>query len=286
VKEMSGALRRRSGKDTQRQRRTSPIPSPRVSGERGASLNIRAAMTSAWFPLAPRPAKAPVRLICFPFAGGGASVFRGWERDLPPNVDVFAAQYPGHETRIAEAPFRQLAPLLADLDAALRPLLDRPFAFFGHSMGAVVAFELARRLRREGRAQPTQLFVSARRAPHLPPSRPNVHDQSDDELIAELQRISAFPAEVLEHAELMQLLLPILRADFELVETHRHADEEPLAIPITAFAGRRDAVVRVDQMEAWREHTNGAFALHEIDGDHLFVRGERAAVLRVLGREL
>lgn len=243
-------------------------------------------MTSAWFPLAPQRANARIRLFCFPFAGGGASVFRGWERDLPPDVDVFATQYPGHETRIAEAPFRRLAPLLDSLDGAIRPLLDRPFAFFGHSMGAVVAFELTRRLRREGRTQPEHLFVSARRAPHLPPSRPSVHDKSDDELIAELQRISAFPAEVLEHAELMQLLMPILRADFEVVETHQHVEEAPLAIPITAFAGRHDAVVSVEQMEPWRKHTNGAFALHEIDGDHLFVRGERAALLRVIAREL
>ena len=257
--------------------------SPR-RGEWGLGNIVR--MTAALFPLAPRPAKAPVRLFCFPFAGGGASVFRGWERDLPPGVDVFAAQYPGHETRIAEAPFHELRALLDSLDEAIAPWLDRPFALFGHSMGALVAFELVRKLRREGRAQPKQLFVSARRAPHLPPSRPDVHDKSDEELIAELQRISAFPAEVLEHPELMQLLLPIVRADFQLVETHQHADEAPLVIPITAFAGRRDAVVRVDQVEAWREHTNGAFALHEIDGDHLFVRGERAAVLRAMAREL
>ncbi|HYH05771.1 MAG TPA: alpha/beta fold hydrolase [Thermoanaerobaculia bacterium] len=243
-------------------------------------------MTSAWFPLAPRTAKAPVRLFCFPFAGGGASVFRGWERDLPPGVDVFAAQYPGHETRLAEAPFRELAPLLESLDGAIAPLLDRPFAFFGHSMGAVVAFELARKLRRENRAQPKHLFVSARRAPHLRPWRPSVHDKPDEELVAELRRIAATDPAVFEHPELMQLLLPIVRADFRLVETHQHVEEAPLAIPITAFAGKSDAVVRVDELAAWREHTSGAFALHEIEGDHLFVRHERAALLSAMGREL
>jgi medium-chain acyl-[acyl-carrier-protein] hydrolase len=243
-------------------------------------------MTSAWFPLATRSVEGAVRLFCFPFAGGGASTFRGWERDLPPGVDVFAAQYPGHETRLAEAPFRRLAPLLEALDDAMRPLLDRPFALFGHSMGALIAFELARKLRREGRTQPKHPFVSGRRAPHVAASRPNVHDRPDEELIAELQHISAIPPEVLQHRELMDLLLPMLRADFEVVETHQHIDEEPLAIPITAFTGRRDAVVSVEQITEWRKHTSGAFALHEIDGDHLFVRGERAALLRVLAREL
>ena len=239
-----------------------------------------------WFPLSVRKPGTRLRMFCFPFAGGGASGFRDWYAELPADVEVLGVQYPGHETRIAEQPLDAMEPLVESLCTAVAPLLDRPFVFFGHSLGALVAFELARRLRRESLPQPARLFVSARLAPDLLDSNERVGRVSDEELIAELRRLDHTDPAVFEYPELLEILFPAIRADFLICDTYRFAGEEPLSCPIAAFAARDDCTVAPAQIEAWRAHTSGAFAMHVLPGGHSFVKHERAALLSAISREL
>jgi medium-chain acyl-[acyl-carrier-protein] hydrolase len=241
--------------------------------------------TSKWvtFP-APNPA-ARLRLFCFPYAGGGASIFRAWGRQLPPTVEVCAVQLPGQGGRLLEPPFTRLTAMVEALAPALRPFTDRPFAFFGHSMGAMIAFELARLLRREGRAMPVRLFVSGRRAPQLP-TEPPTYDWSEAGFISELRRLNGTPQEVLEHEELMRLILPQLRADFEAVQTYRYEPEPPLDIPFSVFGGVEDCGASRQMLEPWAEHTTREFTLQMFPSDHFFLHAAEPIFLRALARKL
>jgi medium-chain acyl-[acyl-carrier-protein] hydrolase len=215
---------------------------------------------------------APMRLFCFPFAGGGASVFRGWRL---PGVEVCAIQLPGRESRLHETPFDRLPALVDALAVATRPWRDRRFAFFGHSLGAIVAFELARALRRRGEPLPHHLVVSGCSAPHLVDAVREVPPMSSlpDRVLRErLRRFGGTPDAVLEHPELMELLLPVLRADLALRDGYACAAEAPLRVPVTAFGGRHDAEVPVADVAAWHVHTSAGFAARTFAGGHFFVR--------------
>lgn len=231
--------------------------------------------------LTPRPA-ARVRLYCFPFAGGGASTYRRWGAELPPEIEVRPVQPPGREGRIGEPAFRSVEPLVEALAGTLPGDLGEgvPFAFFGHSMGALIAYELARLLRRRGRPQPARLLVSAHRAPQQPPREDPIHDLPEEEFRRRLRQLNGTPEEVLDHPELMELLGPLLRADFALNETYVEPPGEPLACPITAFGGDADPDVTVDDLRLWAERTTGPFQLHVYHGDHFFLHHEAGVTLR------
>lgn len=235
----------------------------------------------------PKPSPgAGVRLFCFPYAGGGASVYRRWSETFPPGIEVCPVQLPGRENRLREAPYTNLVPLVRDAAQALGPYLDRPFAFFGHSMGALISFELTRHLRREGLPLPIQLFLAGRHAPHLP-ERDNVtYNLPDAELIEEIKCLQGTPAEVLEHPELMQLILPLLRADFEVCQTHQFEHGPPLDCPVTVFGGLQDKEVPREDLQGWAEHTTGASTLRMLPGDHFFVNSSRQLLCLAIAREL
>lgn len=226
----------------------------------------------------PRPS-ADLQLFCFPFAGGGASVFRKWGAKLPKSVEVCAVQLPGREDRLSESPFQQVEPLVEALAEAVFIDRERPFAFFGHSMGALIAFELCRQLRQlEGR-QPEHLFVSGRRAPHLPDRKPTTYDLPHSEFVHELRRLSGTPHEVLQDPDMMALIMPILRADFTLCETHSYVNDLPLSCSVSAFGGLEDREVEYDEVAGWREVTTGSFSLQMIPGGHFFLLGSGEAPL-------
>lgn len=233
----------------------------------------------------PNPA-ARLRLFCFPYAGGGASIFYPWTRELPAEVEVCPVQLPGREGRMAETPFQRMEALVPAIAEALRPYMDRPFAFFGHSNGAIMSFELARLLRREGRRMPLHLFLSGRPASHVPSRHPKIHHLPQEEFERELRRLQGTPEEILQNREIMELITPLLRADFALAETYEYVPEAPLDVPISAYGGARDADVPVEDVEAWREHAAGPFRMQVFPGDHFFINGDRAMVLRELSREL
>lgn len=230
--------------------------------------------------------QAHLRLFCFPYSGAGASIFYKWPDGLPKTVEVCSVQLPGRETRLSEPLFTRLTPLVEATAKALRPHLDKPFAFFGHSLGALVSYELARYLRRHDGLMPLHLFVSGHSAPHLPKVDPPIHDLPEPEFVAELRRFNGTPDEVLEHVELRELILPILRADFEMYETYAHETDHPLECPISAFGGLQDEEVSRERLEPWREHTNGAFSLRMFPGDHFFLNTSQSLLLQALAREL
>lgn len=238
--------------------------------------------------LTPKPS-ARVRLYCFPFAGGGASTYRRWGAELPIEIEVRPVQPPGREGRIGEPAFRHVEPLVEALAAALPddPGEGLPFAFFGHSMGTLIAYELARLLRRQGCPEPARLLVSAHRAPQQPPREDPIHDLPEPEFRQRLRELNGTPEAVLEHPELMELLGPLLRADFALNETYVQAPGEPLACPITAFGGDADPDVTVDDLRLWAECTTGPFHLHVYPGDHFFLHHDAGLALRrQIAREL
>jgi medium-chain acyl-[acyl-carrier-protein] hydrolase len=227
-----------------------------------------------------------VRLFCFPYAGGGATAFRGWQEHLTPDVEVCAVQLPGRETRIKEAPVAQLSSLLRLLAPALLPHLDRPFAFFGHSLGALLSFELTRRLRREYAVEPLHLFLSGRGAPQIRDDRPMIHALPEPQFREELRALNGTPEGVLEHEELLRLVIPIIRADFAICETYQYTVEPPLNCSISAFGGLQDRDVSIEQLEAWRLQTNASFTLRMFPGDHFFVHQARPSLLDALNQEL
>jgi medium-chain acyl-[acyl-carrier-protein] hydrolase len=230
--------------------------------------------------------QARLRLFCFPYAGGGASIFRAWPEGLPADVEVCPVQLPGRGTRLMEPPFTRLPPLIQALAQALLPLLDKPFAFFGHSLGALVSFELARQLRRQHAVQPVCLFISADRAPQIPNRDPPIHSLPEGEFLVELRRLNGTPREVFEDEELMQIMLPLLRADFAVYETYGYSTEPPLNCPISAFGGLQDLRVSRGDLEAWRDQTSVAFSLRMFPGDHFFLNTTQPSLLAALSEEL
>jgi medium-chain acyl-[acyl-carrier-protein] hydrolase len=238
----------------------------------------------SWIPWHKPNLKSRIRLFCFPFAGAGALIFHAWPDRLPAEVEVCPVQLPGRGTRLKEPPFTRLPPLVEALAQALIPLLDKPFAFFGHSLGALVSFELARRIRRESGLLPVRLFVSACDAPEIPHRGRAIHDLPKAELLTELRRLNGTPSELLDHEELMEIALPLLRADFAIYETYLYSTESPLDCPISAFGGLQDRRVLMSNLEAWRSHTNVSFSLQRLPGDHFFLKD--SPFLPALSREL
>jgi medium-chain acyl-[acyl-carrier-protein] hydrolase len=223
-----------------------------------------------------------LRLFCLPYAGGGASLFRLWATKLPLEVDVCPIFLPGRERRMREAPFTRLQPLVEALAVALQPFMDVPFAFFGHSMGALISFELTRYLRKNQQPEPVQIFASSFRAPQLPDRNPPLHQLSDSGIVDMLTRIGGTPQSILQHAELMKMLIPIMRADFELCETYTYTPEPPLDRPITTFGGAQDMLVSAQELEAWQAQTRGAFSVRLFEGDHFFLHNQQDALLQAL----
>ena len=245
-------------------------------------MNVR----HTWFAV-PRPVAGPsLRLFTFPFAGGGARAFSAWPGHLPPEVELFAAQLPGREGRFKETPHVRLVDLVRDLAVAIGPHLDVPYAFFGHSMGALVAFTLARELRRMGAREPQLLMVSGRRAPQLPDADPPIHALPEEEFLQELRELNGTPEAVLQNEELLQLLLPILRADFAVCETYEYAPEAPLSCPIVAFGGKDDADAPEEDIAAWSHQTTGSFSQRMFPGDHFYLLDRSVELPQEVSRRL
>lgn len=213
-------------------------------------------------------------------------IFRRWVDRMASSVEVCPVQLPGRGNRIRETPFTQMTPLVESLAEGLSTYLDEPFAFFGHSLGALVSFELALKLQRETGKLPLHLFVSGRRAPCIPRQDPITYNLPDEEFVEELRRLNGTPKEVLDHSELMQLMLPVLKADFEISETYKHTGGQLRHCPITAFGGKQDEEVPPHYLEAWREHTTGPFKQRMLPGDHFFLHASEQLLLAALNQEL
>lgn len=230
-----------------------------------------------------RPQPGARRLYCFPCAGAGASMYRPWADALAAyDIEVVGVQPPGREERLAEPPFTDVHPLADALVDALPAWLDRPYAFFGHSLGALVAFEVAKRLPLRGLPPPQALFVSARRAPQLPLSQRPMHAMPRELFIEELRILGGTPRAVLEERELMAMFEPMLRADLEMTETYRPAEAGRVPLPIVALAGADDPRVYVPEVEAWGAATTAGFELHVLGGGHFFIQSRLHEVLEII----
>lgn len=235
----------------------------------------------------PRPCAAPrIRLLCAPYAGGGVSMFRTWPDHLPSDVELLAVQLPGRERRVADPPCTDLAEVVDNVLQDLLPYLDRPLALFGYSMGTRIAYELARTLREWAGIEPVHLFVGACTAPQLPESAPPRWRLPDASFKEALRRLGGTSSDVLENDELMELYLPMIRADFALKEGYVHRPCPPFACPVTAYCGTQDVEAPVATMQAWQPRTNGPFRLRVFQGGHFFLHSRLPDVLADIAQAL
>jgi len=231
----------------------------------------------------PAARQAPrLRLFCFPYAGGSATAYHRFGQALPADVEMVSLQVPGRGFRMREPAICELGALLAAVEAAIAPRLDRPYALFGHSLGALVAFEIARRLRRSGRPAPVHLFASASPAPQATHALRVSTDLAAPEFWAGVHELYGTPAQVLADPELLNLVVPPLKIDVQLIASYRYLTEPPLATPITALIGNRDPMVDRAAAEEWRVETTAGFAVHEVPGPHLYLQDAPAELIGVV----
>ncbi|MET8944908.1 alpha/beta fold hydrolase [Streptomyces sp. NPDC004542] len=228
---------------------------------------------------------ARVRLVCFPHAGGSATFYFPVARALAPAIDVLAVQYPGRQDRRGEPCVDDMGRLADLVTEELRPWTDRPLALFGHSMGALLGFEVARRLERDG-IRPLRFFASGRRAPMRRRSDEDVHRRDDQRLIAELTSLSGTDAQILDDPEVLQLVLPAIRSDYRAVETYRYAPGEPLRCPVSVLTGDSDPQVTLDEAEDWRHCVAGHFDVTVYPGGHFYLTEHAGAVMAEIRRRL
>ena len=239
----------------------------------------------SWIDKSEFSSSSEIRLFCFPYAGGGASIYRTWQGELPPEIEVCPIQLPGRENRISEAPFTQFTDLVEALVDVLKPMLDKPFAFYGHSMGAVLAFEVARSLRAQFNLLPVHLFIGASMAPQLPNPFRSLDLSSPLRLTNFLNSLGT-ASKVLQNNELKEALLPTIKADFTALEGYLYKENSPLNCPISAFGASKDRFVSQEDMAAWSLHTLSRFHLEAVVGSHLFLESAREQVLQTISREL
>ncbi len=249
-------------------------------------------LSNRYLPLVLSP-NAALRLIALPYAGGGAAMYYQWRRAMPSRTEIVPLSLPGREARTQEQPLTNLHQLVGEITDELRPTIDRPFALLGHSLGALIAFELARELRRRGERLPCLLIAAASSAPHRPRLTEPLHKLAEDQFVAEIERrFGGIPPAIRENKELLELFLPTMRADLELLETYQYRDERPLETDILAIGGAADNAVSAAELSDWRRHSSKRFSHRLLPGGHffLFQKGERgtpeppAAVPMIVGQ--
>ncbi|WP_029002372.1 thioesterase II family protein [Azorhizobium doebereinerae] len=242
---------------------------------------------SAWFVAPPARPAARLTLLCIPHAGRGASLYFPWRRDLPEWIEPVAVQLPGREARLGEPPLRRIRAMAEGLAAQVSHLPPRPYALFGHSMGALVAYELALALRRMGAPAPLALALSGRRAPTLPNPQSPIHGLSDADFITAMcARYNGIPQAILDHPDMMAMLLPIMRADLEAVETHIHQPEPALATPLLLYGGADDPQVSPESFAAWAALGAGGARSRLFSGGHFYFQDDRAPLMAALAEDL
>ena len=233
------------------------------------------------------PRRNPVlRLFCIPYAGAGARLFREWQKSLPEEVELCPIELPGRGTRLGEAAVTDMNSLVRPMAEALEPLLGLPYAVLGTSMGALVGFELSRALRRSRGREPAALLAVSQNAPSAPLGRLAARMMSDDELRASLRRFGGMPVEVLDNPRAMRLFLPVLRADYSVVDTYEYEAGEPLRCPIHLFAGEEDPSVSDEGLKGWRRETSSNVTTHSFAGGHFFFQNDEPEFLAAVSARL
>jgi surfactin synthase thioesterase subunit len=251
----------------------------------GGSVSVVTTDSEAWIRRFHPAPDGGVRLVCFPHAGGSANFYLPASRLLSPAVEVLAVQYPGRQDRRLEPAVDNIPDLADHVFGAVRTVADRPLALWGHSMGAVLAFEVALRLHRHGLPAPVRLFVSGRRAPSCHRDE-RVHERGDEALVAELRALGGTASTLLSDPELREMIMPALRADYRAIETYRYRPGPRLSCPLTVLTGDRDPHVTLDEARAWAERTTAPTELRVFPGGHFFLVDQAAAVIEHVSRRL
>lgn len=241
---------------------------------------------SNWFVIPSPNPDAQVRLFCFSYAGGSAASYISWASSLPGFVELICIQLPGRGTRLFEPPCSTMDELIPALSAQVMPLLTKPYAFFGHSLGGRVAFELILALKESGKPEPAHFFISASRAAHLVGSSDPIHHLDDQGFITGLRRLNGTPETVLQDAELMDLLMPMLRADFGISETYISTNTALLGCDYTLLSGTEDQMIHVDLISPWHKHFSSDGALISLPGNHFYVDEEPEQLTRIIAETL
>lgn len=240
---------------------------------------------SLWLPFGVSP-EAPFRLICLPHAGADASVYRAWAASFPAGTAACPVQLPGRGRRRTEPLLRSARRVAQQLAPEIISMVRVPYAIFGHSTGALCAFELTRELRRLGGSPPSHLFVAGRRAPQLPMTRTELSHLPVTELAAVLRQLGGTPEDVLMDPSILTLIQPLLAADFAINEAYGYYPEPRLDMPITAFAGSRDPGARPEDMARWRDETSAGWSMEVLDGGHFAIFGHATVVQQRIARDL
>lgn len=239
-----------------------------------------------WFIPFKQDKNSHIKLFCFHYGGGSASAYREWAKDLIDNVDLIAIQLPGRESRFGEPLLNNVSLVVSELYKHFDSSIGKPFVFFGHSIGALIAFEFTRLLRKYGVPQPKHLIVSGTKAPQVPLKRPLIHNLPNQKLTEEIRKYNGIPNDILENQELMSIFLPIIRSDFSISETYQYTKEEPLKCPITAIGGLNDNSFNSEDLIEWKEQTNSSFEYHFLPGDHFFIRSSYQEVITIINKTL
>ncbi|WP_051359385.1 thioesterase II family protein [Paucisalibacillus globulus] len=219
------------------------------------------------------------RMFCFPFAGGSASFYGEWSTILSRHgIEVCAIQLPGREDRIYETLLTNVDELASEVVEAMADYQDKPFVFFGHSMGTLICFEVARKLRAMNRREASILFISSGKAPQISPRR-ILHDLPKDDFLRKIKELGGTPDIIIENRDLSELYLPILRADFTLIETYQYVDSTPFQTKIVGYGGKMDKEVRYEDIVAWERHSHKPLPIKIYDGDHFYLRPYKESLL-------
>ncbi|AHH99519.1 alpha/beta fold hydrolase [Kutzneria viridogrisea] len=236
-------------------------------------------MTTTWLP--PETTGSGVPLLCLPHSGAGAAAYREWTARLAPALRVLPVRLPGREQRFTEPLLTSVKEIVTELAPVVLALPPGPYRLFGHSMGALLAYELAQAASAAGRP-PEHLYVSGFCAPQLAHTQPKLHELTDAQLVEYLKSLQGMDSELLDLPELLELMLPVVRADFTVCGTYQHPDHAPLEIPVTVFAGSEDSTLPAGSLEGWREASTGPVRLHTLPGGHFYLTEQLDAVARVI----
>lgn len=239
-----------------------------------------------WFDHVARTSKPVFRLFCFAHAGGNALVFRNWQRYLPPEVELCPVHLPGRGKRVGEQAFTRLSPLVAAVADQVGSQASLPFAFYGHSLGALISFELVRELGRRGWRGPECLFLSGHRAPHLPNSHPRIFNLAEEDFIKSLKELNGTPDELLDEPQTREFFLPVFRADFEIVDTYEYQGGPSLPCPLSVYGGLGDHSIPPEAMRAWQVHTSAECRVRVFSGDHFFVHDPASGFLDAFRKDV
>ena len=227
-----------------------------------------------------------IRLFCFHYGGGSASIFREWSKDLADYAELIAIQLPGRENRFNEPLLYNVSQVVDKLCLNCSAYTDKPFILFGHSIGALIAFEFVRTLRRRNMPQPKHLIISGTKAPHIPLRKQPIHNLPDPKFIEELKKYNGIPNQIIEDKELISIFLPTIRADFSLSETYVYLRERPFSFPITALGGLKDDTFNCEDLLKWKEQTTCSFKHYLLPGDHFFIKSSYKQVIEIVNQIL